>query len=298
MATSTSVTSNYKGEFAGKYFASAINEAVTIKNGLISIRPNIKYKSTVKKVALSNGTTDFTCDFTPGGSVTLTEVILEPKKLMVPMQLCKEDFVADWEAASMGLGANNENLPAKFSDFLIGRILATEANTIDSNIWTGSGATDGEFGGILNDVAGSSISVTYSAVTAANIVNTLQAVLDAVPDAVLGAADFKIVVAPNVARAYTRALSTSGYLNQYSVGEKPLDFEGYELNVVPNLPAGTIVAYQVGNIWFGTGLMNDFQSIEILDMHDKDLSDNVRIKMVYTAGVKVVYPGEVVLHKA
>jgi len=106
----------------------------------------------------------------------------------------------------------------------------------------------------------------------------------------------QMVVSNGVARAYKRALSTLGFRLDYSVGDKPLDFEGIELKVVNGLPASTIAAFQKSNLYFGTGLMNDFQEISILDMKDKDLSDNIRFKMVYTAGVQYVTPAEIVLY--
>ena len=51
MATTTSITSTYAGEFAGKYISAALLSANTIDKGGIEVMPNIKYKSTMKKVA-------------------------------------------------------------------------------------------------------------------------------------------------------------------------------------------------------------------------------------------------------
>ena len=49
MATTTSITSTYAGEFAGKYISAALLSANTIDKGGIEVMPNIKYKSTMKK---------------------------------------------------------------------------------------------------------------------------------------------------------------------------------------------------------------------------------------------------------
>ena len=83
MATTTSITSTYAGEFAGKYVSSALLSGNTIANGLIEVKPNVKYKEVLKRLELGSLTADQTCDFTDTSTVTLTDRILEPKALQV-----------------------------------------------------------------------------------------------------------------------------------------------------------------------------------------------------------------------
>ena len=72
------ITSTYAGEFAGEYISAALLSGNTIANGGIEVKPNIKYKEVIKKVATSGLVVDATCDFTSAGSVTLTERIIQP----------------------------------------------------------------------------------------------------------------------------------------------------------------------------------------------------------------------------
>ena len=51
MATTTSITSTYAGEFAGKYISAALLSANTIEKGGIEVKPNIKFKEVIKKLA-------------------------------------------------------------------------------------------------------------------------------------------------------------------------------------------------------------------------------------------------------
>ena len=51
MATTTSITTTYAGQFAGKYISAALLSGSTLDNGLITIKPNVKYKEVLKKVA-------------------------------------------------------------------------------------------------------------------------------------------------------------------------------------------------------------------------------------------------------
>ena len=83
MATSTSITTTYAGEFAGKYVKAALLSAPTIAQGLIEVKPNVKYKSVLKRFATGDLLANGSCDFTDTSSVTLKERILEPKNLQV-----------------------------------------------------------------------------------------------------------------------------------------------------------------------------------------------------------------------
>ena len=87
-----SITTTYAGEFAGKYISAALLSGNTIANGGITVKPNVKYKEVVKKVATSGLIGDASCDFTDAGSLTLTERILQPEEFQVNLELCKKDL--------------------------------------------------------------------------------------------------------------------------------------------------------------------------------------------------------------
>ena len=87
-----SITTTYAGEFAGKYISAALLSGNTIANGGITVKPNVKYKEVVKKVATSGLIANATCDFTDAGSLTLTERILQPEEFQVNVELCKKPF--------------------------------------------------------------------------------------------------------------------------------------------------------------------------------------------------------------
>ena len=80
MATTTSITTTYAGEAAGKYIAASVLSGNTLAQGGISIMPNIKYKSIVKRLNLSGLVANGTCDFTPTGTVATVERVLTPQE--------------------------------------------------------------------------------------------------------------------------------------------------------------------------------------------------------------------------
>ena len=209
MATTTSITSTYAGEFAGKYVSAALLSGNTIANGLIEVKPNVKFKEVLKVVSIDGITANATCDFSDTSTVTLTERVIEPKQLQVNLELCVNNFRSDWEAESMGF-SSHDNLPKTFSDYFIGRISQKVAQKTEQDIWSGTdgaGAFDG-FTTLLAADAGhtGAKKITGQAVTAANVIAELGSVVDAIPSSLYGNDELFMYVSQNIFRAYKRAL--------------------------------------------------------------------------------------------
>ena len=311
MATTTSITTTYAGEFAGEYISAALLGGDTLRNQSISIKPNVKYKEVIKKAATdANLIKDATCDFADTGTITLTERVLQPEEFQVNIELCKKDFRSDWEAISMGIGAF-DNLPPKFSDFLISHVAGKVAEKTEQNIWGGVNANAGEFDGFtvsmladgdVNDASNGS----ETSFTSSNIKTLLSNVVDAIPNAVYGKEDLAIYVPPVAFQAYVRhlggyganGLGAAGYNNSGDMwynNNAALSFEGIKVVYTPGMPSDHIVAGEKSNLYFGTGLMSDHNEVKVLDMADLDGSQNVRIVMRFTAGVQYGIGSDLVL---
>ena len=311
MATTTSITSSYSGEFAGKYIAAALLSGSTIENGGIEVKPNVKYKSVIKKAATdANIIKDATCDFTATGTVTLTERILQPEEFQVNLQFCKQDFQSDWEAVQMGYSAY-DNMPPKFSDFIIGHVAGLVAEKTEQNIWEGVNANAGEHDGLVTLALADSDVIdvaSHAAVTASNVIDKLGSIVDAVPSALYGKEDLYIYVSQNIARAYVRALGgfgssglgANGVNNQGTQwwNNGALSFDGVKLFVAQGMNDNTAMAAQKSNLYFGTGLLSDHNEVKLLDMSDLDGSQNVRCIMRYTSGVQYGIGSDIVLYHA
>jgi len=292
-----SITTTYAGEFAGKYISAALLSGNTIANGGITVKPNVKYKEVVKKVATSGLIGNASCDFTDAGSLTLTERILQPEEFQVNLELCKKDFRSDWEAVQMGYSAY-DNLPPKFADFLIGHVAAKVAEQTEQNIWQGTDATAGEFDGLSTLLAadGTVVDVTGTTVTSANVIAELGKIVDAIPSAVYGKEDLKVYVSSNIAKAYVSAQAALGYRDLYHVGKTEMNFQGIPLFVANGLADNDAVAAETSNLYFGTGLLADHNEVKVIDMADLDGSQNVRIVMRFTAGVQYGIGSDIVLY--
>ena len=299
-----SLTTTYAGEFAGKYLSAALLSANTIDKGGIEVKPNIKYKSVMKKVATGAVIANASCDFTKtDDAVTITERILQPKEFQVNMEFCKKDFSQDFEAIQMGYSAF-DNMPPLFTDYIIGHVAGMVAEKTEQTIWEGVDGS-GQFDGLATLALADTdvLDVTGTTVDAANVVAELGKIVDSIPASLYGKEDVHIYISQNIARAYVRALggfaATNSGVNAQShmwYGDGALSFDGVKLFVANGLNDNTAMAAQKSNLFFGTGLLSDMNEVKLIDMADIDGSQNVRVVMRYTAGVQYGIGSDIVLY--
>tara|TARA_R110000868_G_scaffold332457_1_gene593498 strand:+ start:213 stop:1184 length:972 start_codon:yes stop_codon:yes gene_type:complete len=305
LATNVTVNSTYAGEFAGEYIAAALLSASTIDDGGLTVKANIAFKEIIKKLVTTSLVTAAGCDFVPTSDITLTERVLTPTELQVNLQLCKYDFVEDWEAQQMGFGLG-QSLPPKFSDFLIAHVAAEVAQNTEFNIWQGdtAGATHTSFDGFEKLIAAAATAgdipaaqqVTGVALTSLNIIDEMSKVIDAIPAALYGKEDLFLYVPTQVAKLYVQALGGFGANGLGANGvanmgtqwwnNGSLTINGVKIFVCPGMSNNKMYVAQRSNLYFGTGLLNNTNEVKTLDMGDLDGSNNVRMIMRFTSGVQ------------
>jgi len=307
LATAVVVNSTYAGQFAGEYIAAALLSASTIDDGGLTVKANIAFKEVIKKLATGSIVTTAGCDFVPNSSVTLTERILEPKELQVNLQLCKYSFVEDWESQSMGFGLG-QTLPPKFADFMIAHVASEVAQNTEQNIWQGdtAAATNNSFDGFEKLIAASAaagdipaaqqVAAVAGGLLAANIIDELSKVVDAIPAALYGKEDLFLYIGSKAAKLYVQALGGFGANGLGANGvanmgtqwwnNGSLTVNGVKIFVCPGMSDNKIYAALRSNLYFGTGLLNSTNEVKTLDMADLDGSNNVRMIMRFTSGVQ------------
>lgn len=309
--TNPVITTTYAGEFAGKYLAAALLSAPTLEQGGVSILPNVAYKQVMQKVATGNIVANATCDFTPSGTVTLTERVLTTEEFQVNIQLCKLDLAQSWQSASMGYSAY-KTLPKTFADFLIAHVAAKVAAKIETTIWNGANATAGEFDGFKTlmladaDVIDVATPLTGASLNASTVIAEIGKTVDAIPASLYGNEGLRIYVSQKIAKLYVRALggfAASGLgangtnaqgTQWYTNGS--LSFDGIPIFMANGLGADNMVATTVDNLFFGCGLTNDASLCKTIDMSDIDGSNNVRVILRYNAGIQYGIGGDIVLY--
>ena len=303
MATTTSITTTYAGEFKDKIIAAALLSSPTIDNGGIEIKPSIKYKEVMKKLSSDAILKDASCDFTATSTITLTERVLQPEEFQVNLSLCKKDFHSDWLSAQQGYSAFDV-LPKTFADFLMAHVVAKVAAKNETNIWSGVNANVGEFNGFATIAsldaglpAAQEIAGTSAISAAATVIAELGKIVDAIPAALYGKEDLYIYISQATARAYVRALGGFSVAATSNAGTNAqgtqwytngaLTFDGVKLFVANGLASNTAIAAEKSNLFFGTGLLTDMGEAKIIDMADIDGSQNVRVVLRMTAGVQI-----------
>jgi len=309
MATTTSITTTYAGEFSGKYIAAALLSAPTLEKGGFTIHPNVKFKEVIQRVATDDIIKNATCDFDATSTVTLTERILQPEEFQVNLELCKKTFHSTWQAAEMGFSAFDV-MPKSFVDFLIGHVSEKVSSAMETTIWTGVNATAGQFDGISTQIAADALlpsaqEVTGTTVTAANVITELGKLVDAIPARLYGHPDLKLYVSQNIYKAYVRALGgfgasglgANGYDNKGTnqvLGD--VFYDGVPVFMANGMAANTAIATPSSNLHFATGLLNDMNEVKVLDMSDIDGSQNVRVIMRFTADAKYGFASDMVTY--
>jgi len=313
LATAVNITTTYAGEFAGEYIAAALLSASTIDDGGLTVKANIAYKEVIKKLATGSLVSPASCDFTPNSSVTLTERIIQPVELQVNLQLCKYDFVNDWEAQQMGYGLN-QSLPPKFSDFMIAHVAAEVAQNTELCIWQGdtAAAANNSFDGFEKLIAASAAAgdipagqqIAKAAITAANVIAELSKVVDAIPSSLYGKEDLFVYIPSAIAKAYVQALGgfAANGLGANGVNAQgtqwwnngSLSVNGVKIFVCPGMSSDVMFAAQRSNLYFGTGILNDSNVVKVLDMADLDASNNVRMVMRFTSAVQFGIASDIV----
>ena len=297
MATTTSLTTTYAGKEAAGYIRAAFlsNESLAA----VTFKENIEYKQVVRKLVDNVTFANATCDFTPTGTVTLTERILTLEKFQVHRQLCKKDFLADWEAKSEQDGF----LHASLTDALIANVLAGVGANNERLIWQGVNATAGEYAGFetlfLADAAVLDVA-SPEAITSANVIDEMNKLVLTLPVRVRRATEKPVIaVSSNVAEAFRTAILGLGGGSYLYQGETvKMTWQGqYDIVECPGMSDDTMAFYQKSNLWFGTNLLDQWNNVAVLDMYQYDLSDNVRFAASFFAGVQYGFGDEIAFYQ-
>jgi hypothetical protein len=311
MATSTSDYANLSGNFTGEkasgYLYPAILAANTIGSGIVTTHENVKYKLNIRNMATTGYLANGTCDFTPSGNLSLSDVVLEVKELQVNTELCKKTFRTQWEALEMRGAITGQELPASFQEFFIQKNLELIAKDFEVAIWQGTTGA-GSFEGLQAKLAanGDVVDVTGTTLSASNIIAELGKVYAAIPDEVFVAEDVKIIIPISAAKFYQQALAAigagysggtgAGYKSESYVGAKPLNYQGIDLVVANGLGANKMVAARSSDLHFGTNVLTDLAEVRVIDMAETDGSDNVRFVARMTGGTQVTNGSNVVYY--
>jgi len=297
MATTTNLTTTYAGREAAGYIRAAFlsNESLSA----LTVKENIEYKQVVRRLVDNVTFANATCDFTPTGTVNLTERILTLEKFQVQRELCKNTFLSDWECRS----EQNGELHASLTDALIANVMAGVAARNEVLIWQGVNANAGEYAGFetlfLADSAVLDVA-SPEAITSANVIEEMNRLVLTLPTRVRRATEKPVIaVSSNVAEAFRTAILGLGGGSYLYQGETvKMTWQGqYDIIECPGMSDDTMAFYQKSNLWFGTNTLDQWNTVAVLDMADRDLSRNVRFHTSFFAGAQYGFGDEIAFYQ-
>jgi len=299
MATTLSpnpINSTYSGAVAGGYIRAAFlsNESLNA----VTFKENIEYKQVVRRLVDDITFEAPTCDFTPLGTVALSERVLTLQQFQVERNLCKNDFLKDWETRS----EQNGELHASLTDAMIANVMAGIAARNEILMWTGVSSTTqyNGFETLFNDDATVLTVDTPEAITTANVIEEMNRLVLTLPVRVRRATEKPIIaVSSNVAEAFRTAILGLGGGSYLYQGETvKMTWQGqYDIIECPGMSDDTMAFYQKSNLWFGTNTLDQWNTVAVLDMADRDLSRNVRFHTSFFAGAQYGFGDEIAFYQ-
>ncbi len=257
---------------------------------------------------------DSSCAFNASGDTTFTQRTLTVGAVKYQDTLCPKDLRAKWTQILLRPGSNAENADLTFSNQIAAMLVSLVHEHVETLDWQGD-TTSGsaylnKYDGLIKIIDAASGVVTgntgsATSFTSSNIIDLFGGVVDVFPSTVYGAEDLTSYVAPNVYRAYVRALggfaSNVGAAGTDSKGTQwfnggALTFDGINVELASGMSSDRMVAAEKSNLFFGTGLLSDTNEVKVIDMADIDGSQNVRVVVRFTAGIQHAIGGDIVLY--
>lgn len=238
------------------------------------------------------------CGFTPQGSATLSQRVIETGLIKVNMTICPDQLLGKYAEHLVEIGAGKEKLP--FEQEVAEDIVNNIDAKMEKAIWQGdTSSVDADlqhFDGFVKILNEEDNTVKVS-VSGSSAYNAIKSVIKKIPSATLkkGA---EVYVAPDMFLNFMLELVEKNYFH-YSAGsgEMPEEFPFPATNIkVVNTEglegAGKIVAGCPDEMFFGTDLMDNKEELKIWFSDDDDI---FRVKAKWNAGAQVAYPDECVL---
>ncbi|HDZ15247.1 hypothetical protein LCGC14_1395710 [marine sediment metagenome] len=277
----------YQGE-PGVIVTAALNEARTIKQGLVSFAPNVRTKFNIPSLTDEGGFVDAACGWNSAGTITLDNKGIVIKRIMKQREVCKETFIAA------------HNTEGEILEAIMEQQVLKAAEKFDKDIWIGDNTTSGDFGGLipLFEADSTVIKPTASgnAVTEANVTAELKTAIAGIPSQIRLKSDLKVVVSSNVALAYENFQIEKGINALADASDRGTRFSRYNVTEMPYLEDNTIIIYQSANVWTISDVNNPENEVRAVDKDVTDLDGMVRAKTLFGGGTGYAHGSEIVYY--
>jgi len=293
MATTNNITTTYVGKDSGAFISSVLKAGTTLGTPRVTIHNNVNYKSRLTQLELSGLIKDATCAFDATGTIDQTEVWLNVKKLEVNLELCKNDYYADFIGENTGAwGALNNGA---FLRYLTSRIGAHVADNMETVVWQGV-AGAGQFDGYQTLFAADATVIDVSGTPTSSViaVELRKGTAAMTNKDVLAASDCYIYAGNGIYQMLMEANNDKA--NASPCGENCISFDGIKVFNAQGMSSNNYAITRQSNLHFGTWVASDLNRIAVIDQEPHDGSDNMNFVMKWFAGVQHGIGAEVVYY--
>lgn len=297
----------YCGQEANKIFAQDIY-GLDIRNIGVTFIDGVKGKRKIYMGNMDEMWQEYTCNFTPDGSVSLSEAYIEPVAIKVNKEFCRNEF---WDSylVEMTEFSLNQKMPQPFVDWYFGKMreeMAKEYQEIafkGDTDWTGAtkqylAVADG-WEKQLKDNSGVT-QVTGAAFTVDNILAQVEAVIskgleqaaanDIPTDKYKVLMNYADVQLLEMALGKICCPNSQSIFSNYAKGANgAIVIFGFE--IVPTMQSrGLIIFGDPRNLVLGFDTFSSTTQYKIIYMMDTTLDDAYRVAAISNIALGIVFP--------
>jgi hypothetical protein len=264
--------------------------------------PGIKYATEIATVDFDNILKASSCTFSAGDDV-LSSTTVTVCAVSALAEICRFDLEQSFISLNMAQGSNGQWQVADFMSFYWGEMAKEIGSEIEEIRWKGNTTNtaytgtylalcDGYEKGLAADA--SVVDVTASAVTVANVISVLTAIVNALPAKLknkLG--DLRLFVSPAIALAY-RIAASQGNTQSYVTQSLDLTFLGIKMVVAEGLTDGKAVLTTKDNLIYAFDGEGDSKELKAIDLSDTVAEPKLRTRANMKIGFKHINGNEIV----
>jgi hypothetical protein len=315
MAFDISALSAYTEENAIEFFSRSVLGSKIAS--MMNRRTGIKSSEALPTLAMTNDLfqAETNCTFVDGGNdLVIDQRTLTVQKLKIQEKFCINDLEPFFTQKILPAGSTYTDVPAelRFMEIVVERIRKTmelaviEGELGGANPNASLNLFDGMDHIIADEIVALSIPLAQQkagATTATNVIATLDAMYDALPDDnklnVLQDGDWVFLVSPQTKVIYERDFRTTHGALPYNTGfdKDEYDTTGIKLVAVAGLTAnpGQVILTRMSNWWMGVDVDGEDTSLTL----EQGAGSEKRFLFLeghFKTGIQVMFPDEMVVN--
>ena len=263
-ASTLTNSTSYDGEQLESYILKAFTKSKFVESlPAQNIIQDIQFKKKVGRLDGSNLVqTGSTCTFNDSGTIVVSEKELYPLPYFINVQLCYEDLEAIYNSLNTG-ALNQEELSASFSAALT-ELMVSKMNANMQSVYINK-----------MDSLITTHALTGDTPSASTIVSIFSQMVQAIPEDVLENENLTFYMNKKTLQLYYDYLATLAKLTPQDVMTP--NYMGIKIVTIPTIATGKIYLLETGNIYIGVGALDEFSSLQIIDMKPLGQGNNVRL---------------------